>query len=466
MVSSADEYEITRTKHRGELAMALPDYENSLLMSLGCLTSERTRLLRRLLHTASEHSPWHRKRLRGVNVNNFNEADLQSIPPMTKNDLMTHWNEIVTDNRLSLDLVNAHLSQLKTDRYLLDSFHAVASGGTSGQRGVFVYGWQEWIKLYCAMSRRTPRIHATGIRQRESVEADRTITRASISAEKATHLSCAMSQTFSDPENPTRRFPVTLPVEELVARLNSAQPWHLSGYPSMLYLLVHEARNGKLSISPKTIRAYSEPLYPEIRVALEETWGCDVTNLWGCSEGGIAKSCSFGHGMHISDDLIIVEPVNSDGLPVPAGTPSAKIYLTNLYNETLPLIRYEIGDEITIIDEPCKCGSVFTRIEDVQGRLDEVFVYESGQYIHPHVLRSILGEYPGIIEYQVSQTPRGVNIAVQTTALHFHQLQRAVTHVLHSLGIVRPEVSIIPVDRIPRLETGKLKRFVPLKKRE
>jgi phenylacetate-coenzyme A ligase PaaK-like adenylate-forming protein len=86
--------------------------------------------------------------------------------------------------------------------------------------------------------------------------------------------------------------------------------------------------------------------------------------------------------MHLNDDFCIVEPVDVQGKSVPSGVQSAKIYLTNRFNHTLPLIRYEVTDEVTILDEPCSCGSAHRRMDDVMGRLDDSFVYASGIRIH------------------------------------------------------------------------------------
>jgi len=62
---------------------------------------------------------------------------------MTKDDLMANWDRVVTDRRLTLDLVEGHLAALESDAYLFDQVHAVASGGSTGRRGIFVYGWRE-----------------------------------------------------------------------------------------------------------------------------------------------------------------------------------------------------------------------------------------------------------------------------------------------------------------------------------
>jgi phenylacetate-CoA ligase len=71
--------------------------------------------------------------------------------------------------------------------------------------------------------------------------------------------------------------------------------------------------------------------------------------------------------MHLADDLVIVEPVDEHGDPVPPGVRSDRVYLTNLFNLVMPLIRYEITDPVTAINGPCACGSAHRRIADIQG---------------------------------------------------------------------------------------------------
>jgi hypothetical protein len=90
----------------------------------------------------------------------------------------------------------------------------------------------------------------------------------------------------------------------------------------------------------------------------------------------MAMPCDLAR-THLSDDLLLIEAIDESRRPVPPGERSAKILLTNLYNTTLPLIRYEITDEVTILDERCPCGSAFRLIGDIQGRLDDTFVYRS-----------------------------------------------------------------------------------------
>jgi phenylacetate-coenzyme A ligase PaaK-like adenylate-forming protein len=129
----------------------------------------------------------------------------------------------------------------------------------------------------------------------------------------------------------------------------------------------------------------------------------------------------------------------------------------------LPLIRYEVTDEITVVDGPCPCGSPLRRIADPQGRLDDTFTYAEGVAIHPHVFRSLLGRRDTIVEYQVRQTPRGASIEIVSGApCDTSSIERDLQAALAALGLRQPEVTVTRTATLDRHPTGKLKLFVPL----
>jgi phenylacetate-coenzyme A ligase PaaK-like adenylate-forming protein len=286
---------------------------------------------------------------------------------------------------------------------------------------------------------------------------------ASVTAAHFSHATAAMARTFSSPRMTTVRLPVTLPTEEIVAGLNEVQPDFMTVYPSALHVLAHESAAGRLRIAPRRVLAGAEPLLPEIRAAAEQAWGVKVINVYGTSEGGgTGVGCDRG-STHLSEDQLIVEPVDLAGRAVPPGERSAKIYLTNLYNPVLPLIRYEITDEVTVLPGPCACGSGHRRIADVQGRLDDVFSY-GGRRVHPHLFRTALGREADVVEYQVRQTPAGAAIAIRCTApVSLDALRDRVATALARAGLDRPQVTVEVVDRFERPGgPAKLKRFLPL----
>jgi len=270
---------------------------------------------------------------------------------------------------------------------------------------LFVYDWIGWATFWVSVFR-----HLLRAKWSDPALKARPAVLAWVAAAHFTHATAALSRTFSSPEFVNVRFPVTRAVDEIVAGLNEAQPDVLVAYPSALHVLSFEARAGRLRIAPRQILSSSEPLLPEIRAAAEAAWSVRVGNVWGTSEGGaVAIPCEHARS-HLSEDLVIVEPVDEAGQPVAPGERSAKVHLTNLFNQALPLIRYEITDEVTILPEPCPCGSAHRCVADIHERLSAEL--EDG---------------------------------------------------LATLGVPRPVVDVTAVDRLQR-DSGpaKLRRFVPL----
>jgi phenylacetate-CoA ligase len=399
-------YEDLRQRHLAYWTSIISEHVGRLGWPVERLQRERDERLRSLLRVAQGKSSWHRKRLRRVDPDTVREEDLQRLEPMTKDDLMAHWDEIVTDSHLTLGMAESHLAGLRSDAYLIDEVHVVASGGSTGRRGVFVFGWEAWATAWAGFLRAT-----VWDRSVSPVIGRAPNTIAMVAAQHATHMTAAMGQTFANRMTQTTLVPITQPVAAIVARLNQVQPTILLGYATALALLAAEARAGHLQIAPQRIISTGEPLLPESRQVLEQTFQAPVANVYGTSDAGpIAAGCWRSPGMHLGDDLVIIEPVDQAGGAVVSGTLSDKIYVTAISNPTLPLIRFELTDQVRFLEGPCSCGSSHRRIADVEGRLDDAFLYEGIVVVHPHVFRSMLGRERSIVEYQVRQTEKGADI--------------------------------------------------------
>ena len=108
------------------------------------LAAERRADLRALVAHAKQGSPFYAKRLAHLNPSTLTEADLASIPPLTKTELMAHWDEVITAPGLTLERCERHLSRAGTDELLIEGYRVVASGGSSGLRAVMAYSDAEW----------------------------------------------------------------------------------------------------------------------------------------------------------------------------------------------------------------------------------------------------------------------------------------------------------------------------------
>ncbi len=454
-------YESLRQRHLQDMRARMPVLLERLRWPAERLAAWREARLREVVRYAQAHSAWHHRRLAAIDPDRLTEAALRHVPPMTKDDLMAHFDEIATDPRVTLEGVERHLGSLVSDAYLFGHYHVNASGGSTGRRGVNLHDWDGWAEGWAGFLRWLVRLRGA-----DAVTPRRPIVAAGVAALDPTHMSSALPQTFSDPMTmQMHRFPVTLPFEHIVDGIGALQPDVLIGYSTMLHRLALAASSGALRISPRAIVSVSEPLLPEVRSALNAAWEAPVLNYWATTEAmTVAVSCGSGCGMHLSDDLLIVEPVAVDGCEVRPGVRAAKVYVTNLSNFTpLPLIRYEITDEVTVLEQTCKCGCPFRLIDDVQGRLDDAFRYEGGLSVHPHVFRSRLGRERHIVEYQVRQTTSGAGIDVHVTgSTDLDALRDALASDLRRLGVAQPRITITAVEHIERQRSGKLKRFIPL----
>ena len=452
-------YEATRRRHVEHLLPQIGEHFERVAWSAERLRAERTARLRELVGLAVERSSWHRGRLGDVDLRTLDEDALRGLPAMTKDDLMSSFDEIVTDPDVRLADANAHIAKLDGDAYFRDELHAVASGGSSGVRGVFVWGWDAWATVQLTAIRRAllDRIGDPELASQRPVAMI-------VAAENATHFTSAVSETFATGAVETHRFRVGLPLREVVAGLNAVGGDNLATYPSMLTRLVGEARAGRLHIQPRRILTMAEPLLAETRSAAEATWQAPVANMWGTSEAGVtAIGCLRPQAMHLTDDLLIVEPVDADGNGVPAGVRSHKVYVTNLFNPLMPLIRYEITDEVTLLDEPCACGSCAPTDRRHRGAQRRHFCLRGGVNVHPHLFRSILAREPAISEYQVQQTRTGAAIVVCADGeVDIESLSRKLEEALAGSGCPEPTATVSVVESIPTLATGKLKRFLTL----
>jgi phenylacetate-coenzyme A ligase PaaK-like adenylate-forming protein len=413
--------------------------------------------LRTLLRRAAEHSPFHRLRLADIDIERVEPDDLSALPVMTKAQMMDSLDDVFTDRRLRRATVESTLAATDDEPVpILDEYIALASGGCSGRRGIFVLDRAAASAFMLSVTRQpgpvNPMAAAPGVQPRMALVA-------SPSAVHATGMLAALTCAGAAPVR-SHLVPATLPVDEIVDRLNSLRPTVLAGYASMLVRLAAEGSAGRLRIAPVAVSSTSETLLPEMRAAIRDAFGVPVLDGFGSTEGLFGKTSADDDVFMFNSDLCIVELVDADNNPVAEGAPSAKVLLTNLYNLTQPLIRYELTDSFIRQADAADHGHLMAR---VQGRSDDVLYYGTVA-IHPIAIRSVMVKTPEVIDYQVHQTRCGVDVFVVTDAgSHMASLTDRLARALVAGGLRRPKVIVRTVDRLDRHPvTGKLRRFIPL----
>jgi phenylacetate-coenzyme A ligase PaaK-like adenylate-forming protein len=255
--------------------------------------------------------------------------------------------------------------------------------------------------------------------------------------------------------------PAAAPFEQLLNAVAAVQPTHLVGYASVIGRLARAAIAGELTIHPVRVSTNSEPLSEEDREAIRSAWGATIHNLWGSTEIGVqAVGCGRDDGLHVCEDEVILERVDGSGAPVGPDEPAARTLATGLGNRTFPFIRYDLGDQVTMLEGPCSCGSTLARVADIAGRRDDDFRYGT-RTIPASAFRHVLGTDPAISEYQVRQTSDGAEVFVVGTP-DLPAIAGALTESLARFGLRDAKIRVNAVEEIERRAgTGKLRRFIP-----
>jgi phenylacetate-CoA ligase len=452
------EYEALRAAHLGAVQAALTDHVDRLDWSADQIRRHRDQRLRSLLGYARERSPFYGERLRGLDLESVTVGDLASIPMLVKAEAQGHWDEIVTTPDLNHGLAERILTEQTWFSYTRHDQQVFSSGGSSGVRGLYVWDWQFFVTTACLAWRMQVRDE----RRRPSTPNTRL---AVLTAGVPPHASTPLFDVPTVAGMDTAVIEAGAPFDEVLAAVQTYAPTHLVGYASVIGRLARASLAGDLRIRPSRVSTNSEPLLPEDRDAIVNAWHAPLHNLWGSTELGVqAVGCGYGPGLHICEDEVILERVDDTGAPVAPDEPATRTLATGLSNRTFPFIRYDLGDEITMMSDPCACGSAFARVADISGRHDDDFVYGS----HPvpaSAFRHVLGTDPRIIEYQVVQTEGGVDVLVVARA-DVQSLVPALVNAMQRHGVAHPSIRIRPAETLGRNQaSGKLKRFVPLPSR-
>ena len=94
-------------------------------------------------------------------------------------------------------------------------------------------------------------------------------------------------------------------------------------------------------------------LTPSWRRSMMEDWGCEVRNLYGCTEGGPFATSDASGDLRLHDDFFlfeILDPETTEPVSQPGG--QGVLVATTLCREAQPMIRYWTGDLVRILDKP------------------------------------------------------------------------------------------------------------------
>jgi phenylacetate-coenzyme A ligase PaaK-like adenylate-forming protein len=354
----------------------------------------QVRKFRSLARHAQARSPYYARVIRqhGIDLNTCLARD---FPVLTKSLLMANFDEIVTDPRVTKLGVMEFLSR-STDpkERLFDELTVMHTSGTSGEVGYFLYSKADYSRLRAAAVRNReafrgllPRL---GLRLRRVRLAFYGATGGHFAGVTGVaSMQRGLGKWFID----ARAFEVNTPLPEVVGAINEFQPDALWGYTTALKMLGDEQRAGRLQIMPKTLIATGETVTKADAEYLSASFaGVTALSMYACTEHlMLGMSSADAESMTLLDDNLIFEFHEDHSI------------ITNLFNYTLPLIRYRMSDILRPISAPDAPRIV---IEGLVGRAERMplFVNASGaqDFISPHTINEIFVQ--GVTRFQMQIT--------------------------------------------------------------
>lgn len=355
---------------------------------------------KKLLHSVLHSSQFYREYYadHGLSVQDVADIKLPDLPVINKQLMMENYDSLVCDSRLRRDEIERFVSDGSArNRKYQCAYEVVHTSGSSGNIGLFVYGPEEWAVLKAMVFTRVSK-NRISLHDKERY--------AFFGVVDGRYAGISLAQANPSWLLDFLPLDINAPLEETVNKLNAFKPELLSGYSSGMYLLALEQLKGNLAIQPRRVLSSADPLTDMMRQKIREAFGVEPKDYYAASEA-LCMACQCGKRgpMHLFNDWHMFEVLRPDGSPAQPGE-EGRLVLTNLYNKTQPLIRYEMKDWVVVATNPCSCSWNFPVIESVAGRNEE-FIYfqkQNGEFdfIHPIVFSEFI--VPGLDKLQVIET--------------------------------------------------------------
>jgi len=332
-------------------------YKKSQYWSAGKLSSYQDEQLNKLIIHAGKNVPYYRNLFKeiGFNPESFkSREDLQKIPTLEKETVRTRKDEFIADNAAKFGMTND-----STSGSTGTPLHFILSDGVQANKIAALlrsYNWAGYRigqKTFSLQSYYFPESEFKYNRFYNILRFD------SNKLQKRSAL-------------------------KVISEINRFKPKFFMGFPFDILMLARFAREEGIEInSPQSIVTYGETLSDVKRKQLEFEFNCRVFNFYSLHEcSAMIAECEAGN-LHLIDDFAYHEIIEEDGINRLVGT--------SYYNYSMPLIRYEIRDNVELCDtsELCECGRHFRRIKEIIGKECDYIQTLDGRFLGAVMSHSI-----------------------------------------------------------------------------
>ncbi|NQX43705.1 hypothetical protein HQN87_00050 [Paenibacillus tritici] len=401
--------------------------------------------IRRQVDKVRLHSKFYREQWAGIP-----SAEWRSFPIIEKSRMMENFDELNTAG-ITKEQAFAEAYEAENSRDFKPTLQGVTVGlssGTSGNRGIFLVGEEEqaaWTGTVLA------KLLPGGLWKRARIAF-------------FLRANSNLYESVKQGRLQFRYFDLLEPLPQLLARMKEYRPDIWIAPPSMLRLLAEAQHSGSLNLTPRRMIAVAEVLDPLDRQHIEQTFGQKVHQAYQCTEGFLGSTCSHGT-LHLNEDIVHIDKEVLDGesrrfVPV----------VTDFSRTVQPIIRYRLNDILTEAAEPCPCGSLYTAIERIEGRCDDILYLPHVSDGHlvtvfpDFITRAVLAASAEIEHYRAIQhSPQELEISYRTRPGSNEDTERQIadelTRLFNRLSCTPPLLTFSAYSFVPgRLKLRRVER--------
>lgn len=429
----------------------------------------KTRKFQEILKYALERSDFYKKTYKDIDISKLESP--QGCPIITKQDLCNNFESIVVPDEIKIEKLKEYFNEpFNFEKKYLNEYLAFHTSGSTGIPTYLVWGDEEFAistaNFYFRLASSISKIDSKNFEENKKYKVayigilDDYIGGNSWAYAMKSYVDMRMYSVFSK-------------IEFLCEELNEFQPNVIMTKPSLLGILARKQKEGVLSIELDKIIFAGEMISPIDYNDIEKNFHVKPSNSYStCETGPIAFQMNNDiECLNIFDDLVWLELIDDNGNTINEPYKLGNVVITNLYNKTMPLIRYNLFDRAFYL--PSECPGEFNKISFIKGRGTSFFTFKgkNGEKIK-------ICEYPfwslyvvGIIRYQVVQEDyNSLVVRIQwendcATEKAQKKLREKIERILNDYEPLKNNVKISfeNVDIISPGKTGKIQITFPLK---